>query len=588
MPSSTCSPILPRTLAEDQGAEMAGPLPSTGVLVGDETDRRVLLSQTPSFCGKPWVVPGGLGVVWRQERGFTHGLLSLWGGMLGVTACLVLPQLKATDADEGEFGRVWYRILHGNHGNNFRIHVSNGLLMRGPRPLDRERNSSHVLTVEAYNHDLGPMRSSVRVIVYVEDVNDEAPVFTQQQYSRLGLRETAGVGTSVIVVRATDRDTGDGGLVNYRILSGAEGKFEIDESTGLIITVDYLDYETKTSYLMNVSAIDQAPPFNQGFCSVYVTLLNELDEAVQFSNTSYEAAILENLALGTEIMRVQAYSIDNLNQITYRFDAYTSTQAKALFKIDSVTGVITVKGLVDREKGDFYTLTVVADDGGPKVDSTVKVYITVLDENDNSPQFDFTSDSAVSVPEDCPVGQQVATVKARDPDVGSNGQVVFSLASGNIARAFDIVTTNDSVGEVFVARPLDREELDHYILKVVASDRGSPPRKKDHILQVTVLDVNDNPPVIESPFGYNVSVNENVGGGTAVVQVRATDRDVGINSVLSYYITEGNEDMTFRMDRISGEIATRPAPPDRERQGFYHLVVTVEDEGTPTLSKFCL
>lgn len=77
---------------------------------------------------------------------------------------------------------------------------------------------------------------------------------------------------------------------------------------------------------------------------------------------------------------------------------------------------------------------------------------------------------------------------------------------------------------------------------------------------------------------------QNVGGGTAVVQVRATDRDVGINSVLSYYITEGNEDMTFRMDRISGEIATRPAPPDRERQGFYHLVVTVEDEGTPTLS----
>ncbi|XP_028018763.2 cadherin-23 [Balaenoptera acutorostrata] len=455
--------------------------------------------------------------------------------------------------------------------------------MRGPRPLDRERNSSHVLIVEAYNHDLGPMRSSVRVIVYVEDVNDEAPVFTQQQYSRLGLRETAGIGTSVIVVRATDRDTGDGGLVNYRILSGAEGKFEIDESTGLVITVDHLDYETKTSYLMNVSATDQAPPFNQGFCSVYVTLLNELDEAVQFSNASYEAAILENLALGTEIVRVQAYSIDNLNQITYRFDAYTSAQAKALFKIDAITGVITVKGLVDREKGDFYTLTVVADDGGPKVDSTV-VYITVLDENDNSPRFDFTSDSAVSVPEDCPVGQRVAIVKARDPDAGSNGQVIFSLVSGNIAGAFEIITTNDSIGEVFVARPLDREELGHYILKVVASDRGTPPRKKDHILQVTILDVNDNPPVIESPFGYNVSVNENVGGGTAVVQVRATDRDIGINSVLSYYITGGNEDMTFRMDRISGEIATRPAPPDRERQSFYHLVVTVEDEGTPTLS----
>lgn len=35
--------------------------------------------------------------------------------------------------------------------------------MRGPKPLDREEDSSHVLIVEAYNHDLGPMRSSVRV-----------------------------------------------------------------------------------------------------------------------------------------------------------------------------------------------------------------------------------------------------------------------------------------------------------------------------------------------------------------------------------------------------------------------------------------
>lgn len=46
------------------------------------------------------------------------------------------------------------------------------------------------------------------MIVYVEDVNDEVPVFTQRQYNRLGLRETAGIGTSVAVVRATDRDTG--------------------------------------------------------------------------------------------------------------------------------------------------------------------------------------------------------------------------------------------------------------------------------------------------------------------------------------------------------------------------------------------
>lgn len=52
-----------------------------------------------------------------------------------------------------------------------------------------------------------------------------------------------------------------------------------------------------------------------------------------------------------------------------------------------------------------------------------QVTITVLDENDNSPQFDITSDSAVSVPEDSVVGRRVAVVLARDPDAGSNGQV---------------------------------------------------------------------------------------------------------------------------------------------------------------------
>lgn len=49
----------------------------------------------------------------------------------------------------------------------------------------------------------------LQVIIYVDDANDEVPVFTQQQYNRLGLRETAGIGTSVIVVRATDRDMGE-------------------------------------------------------------------------------------------------------------------------------------------------------------------------------------------------------------------------------------------------------------------------------------------------------------------------------------------------------------------------------------------
>ncbi|XP_031679104.1 cadherin-23 isoform X1 [Oncorhynchus kisutch] len=335
---------------------------------------------------------------------------------------------------------------------------------------------------------------------------------------------------------------------------------------------------------MNVSATNQAPPFHRGFCTVYVTLLNELDEAVAFFSAGYEVSLLENIATGTEVVQVQAQSADNLNQLSYRFDPDTSPAALTLFKIDSITGRITVTGLLDREKGDIYTLTVVADDGGPKKDSTVKVSITILDENDNSPEFDITSDSSVDIPENTPIGKRVAVVLGRDKDAGNNALVNFSLVAGNMQDVFEIRTVNHTNGEIYVNSPLDRESVDRYLLKVRAMDSGVPPHYSDLSLTVNILDVNDNTPIIESQGGYNVSISENVGGGTSVLRVVATDHDIGSNAMLFYYITSGNQDLTFRMDRMTGEMTTRPCPPDRERQQEYRLTVMVEDDGTPPLS----
>lgn len=53
--------------------------------------------------------------------------------------------------------------------------------------------------------------------------------------------------------------------------------------------------------------------------------------------------------------------------------------------------------------------------------------------------------------------------------------MTFSLTSGNIGRAFEIHTTNSTYGEVFVARPLDRELLDHYTLRVNTKPPRLPP-----------------------------------------------------------------------------------------------------------------
>lgn len=210
--------------------------------------------------------------------------------------------------------------------------------------------------------------------------------------------------------------------------------------------------------------------------------------------------------------------------------------------------------------------------------------ITILDENDNSPEFDITSDTSVNILENTPLGRRVAVVLARDRDASLNGLVNFTLVAGNMEDVFKIKTVNHTYGEVYVNAPLDRESVDRYLLKVRATDNGSPARFTDHSLTINILDVNDNAPVIQSQRGYNVSISENVGGGTSVLRVVATDRDIGSNAMLFYYITSGNQDLTFRMDRVTGEMVTRPAPPDRERQQEYLLTVTVEDDGTPPLS----
>lgn len=63
--------------------------------------------------------------------------------------------------------------------------------------------------------------------------------------------------------------------------------------------------------------------------------------------------------------------------------------------------------------------------------------ITILDENDNSPEFDITSDLSVNIPEDTAIGKRVAVVLARDKDAGRNGLVIkrniFKMLSNKLS-----------------------------------------------------------------------------------------------------------------------------------------------------------
>ena len=106
------------------------------------------------------------------------------------------------------------------------------------------------------------------------------------------------------------------------------------------------------------------------------------------------------------------------------------------------TGVVSVKKQLDRETLSRYELEVIArDNGKPSLSNSTKASITVLDINDNKPEFD-NSTLIGQVYENRPVGSSVCTVVASDMDVGINSKLTFSLNSN------DAFTIDPATGEV--------------------------------------------------------------------------------------------------------------------------------------------
>lgn len=122
---------------------------------------------------------------------------------------------------------------------------------------------------------------------------------------------------------------------------------------------------------------------------------------------------------------------------------------------------------------------------------------------------------------------------------------------------------------------------------MLAKDSGSPHRESNATVRVTVLDVNDNAPLIVLPALINdtaeLQVPRNAGVGYPVGTVRALDSDFGESGRLTYEIVEGNEEHLFEMDPTSGEIRTLH-PYWEELSPVAELVVKVSDHGKPSLS----
>ncbi|NXH82953.1 PCD23 protein, partial [Edolisoma coerulescens] len=453
----------------------------------------------------------------------------------------------AKDPDEGRNGQVTYHILSGNENKAFVLDKITGVLTTA-QLLDREVQECYSLTVMALD-DGSPALSATQVLtILVLDVNDETPVFLKQLYET-AVHENRDPGEFVLKVEAMDRDAGLNSLLQYEILPGAGyEKFKMNSDSGELVTAASLDRETQKVFSIKGSSV-KCSPSRSSTAQLYLTVLDENDHSPLFAKTQYQISVTEDLEEGSAILDLSASDEDDgLNgEVTYSLidDTYGA------FAVDSVTGSIVTTKALDRETKSQYTFRAVASDCSTHFPrSTTVMTVLIQDVNDNVPKFEQSYYKA-SIWEGCSPKTDIIQVFATDLDSGLNGETEYSILSGNENATFLI---DSARGILATNTGLDYENTSTYrFLVLLASDRGTPSSNSTATVLITVLDVNDNPPVFSSPE-YHVHVKESIPIGSHITEVSAKDCDAGTNAELAYAIISGNDRGHFCLDGRTGSV----------------------------------
>uniref|UniRef100_A0A8C1UYE8 Protocadherin gamma-C3 n=1 Tax=Cyprinus carpio TaxID=7962 RepID=A0A8C1UYE8_CYPCA len=483
-----------------------------------------------------------------------------------------------------------FRIVSGAKKQYLEVNLENGILFVNEK-IDREELCEqspgcflHLQVVIENPLEL------YRVEVEILDVNDNAPSFPWSEFN-LEITESAAPGSRFPLESAQDLDVGSNSLRSY--LLSANQHFVLDIQTrndgskfAELVLQSPLDREQQKTHEMVLTAVDGGSPLRSGTAQIKVTVLDANDNVPVFDRSVYRVSLVENAPRGTLVLKLNATDLDEgaNGEITYSFSGHAPLKVRELFSVDSHSGEIRVKGIVDYEKASVYELYVQAKDKGPSAVAVhCKVLVDILDVNDNAPEVILTSVST-PVQEDAPPGTVIAVVSVMDRDSGENGAVDCQIP-GNVP--FQLHSSFKNYYTLVTSEFLDRESVSEYNITLTARDLGSPPLSTRKTILVQVSDINDNPPRFIQP-SYTVYVTENNAPGASICSVTAFDPDSNQNAYLSYSILEGQiqgmpVSTYVSINSDNGNIyALRSF--DYEQLRNFQIRIQAQDAGFPPLS----
>ncbi|XP_059918568.1 protocadherin gamma-C5-like [Gadus macrocephalus] len=537
---------------------------------------------------------------WRWQALWWHHFFLLWNTIDGQARYTIPEELKqgsvvghlAKDLGLGlsEIFDRKLRVASEAGEQYFSVDTGKGELVVNER-IDREalcgQSASCVLPLQVVVEN--PLQLH-RIEVEIRDINDNSPRFVINELA-FEIAESTVVGGRFPLESAEDQDVGTNGLRTY-VLSKNDcfslkmKQIEDGRNVPELVLDKQLDRETKSVHQLLLTALDGGNPVKSGTAQITITVLDINDNNPIFQTSLYKVAVREDIAKGTLIVKTQASDRDEgLNgDVEYSFGKHTPENVLGLFDINSVTGEIFLKGILDQETAVTYRIDISAKDKGtPKMEGHCRVQVDVLDVNDNSPEVILTSEPN-DVPEDAPSGTVVALLSARDLDSGDNGKVTLKLPVGS---PFSLKPSFSNNYALVTNGVIDREIMSVYNIEITATDGGSPSLISRKIIPVKISDINDNAPVFSQP-SYNVYIGENGRAGTIIYSVSASDLDLGDNAKLSYSILDSKvQDVSVSsyvyINSENGSIYSMHSF-DYEKLKVFQIQVQAKDHGSPSLS----
>lgn len=133
-------------------------------------------------------------------------------------------------------------------------------------------------------------------------MNDVSPVFVTANYTTIV--ENIPINTVVMAVKATDRDEGRNGYIEYSLLSDKNTPFTLGPVDGLLRVSGRLDRELRSNYDLTVTAKDRGEPPKSARTQISVKILDENDNSPVFDPKQYSASIAENASIGAMVLQV--------------------------------------------------------------------------------------------------------------------------------------------------------------------------------------------------------------------------------------------------------------------------------------------